>query len=107
MTPGAETWGTQNLLILFYVQKKEPKKKGPAKKILTEVEREAREALRKAKYEEFKAKKAEEKEKRRIRNEELRQKRKDKKVNYISCDLVNLYILYFGRLRYFNPNSMI
>ena len=39
--------------------------------------------MRKAKYEEFKAKKAEEKEKRRIRNEELRQKRKDKKVNHL------------------------
>ena len=64
----------------LHFQKKEHKKKGPAKKILTEAEREAKEALRKAKYEEFKAKKAEEKEKRRIRNEELRQKRKDKKV---------------------------
>ena len=75
-----------NKLSWFYYwfcgEKKEPKKKGPAKKVLTEAEREAREALRKAKYEEFKAKKAEEKEKRRIRNEELRQKRKDKKVNH-------------------------
>ena len=85
--------GPQRFLFLFYMQKKEPKKKGPAKKILTEAEREAREALRKAKYEEFKAKKADEKEKRRIRNEELRQKRKDKKVNYISYYLVNLYRL--------------
>ena len=68
-------------VIVMKLQKKEPKKKGPNKKILTEAEKEEKEALRKAKYEEFKAKKAEEKEKRRIRNEELRLKRKQKKVN--------------------------
>ena len=69
-----------NCYFIIKLQKKEPKKKGPTKKILTEAEKEEKEALRKAKYEEFKAKKAEEKEKRRIRNEELRLKRKQKKV---------------------------
>ena len=69
-----------NCYFIMKLQKKEPKKKGPTKKILTEAEKEEKEALRKAKYEEFKAKKAEEKEKRRIRNEELRLKRKQKKV---------------------------
>ena len=86
-----------NYFTCLNIQKKEHKKKGPAKKILTEAEREAREALRKAKYEEFKAKKAEEKEKRRIRNEELRQKRKDKKVINTTASRCSLRSQYYQK----------
>ena len=83
---------------IMKLQKKEPKKKGPTKKILTEAEKEEKEALRKAKYEEFKAKKAEEKEKRRIRNEELRLKRKQKKVVTLETYITILKGTKYARL---------